>query len=147
MFSKTCEYAIRATIYIYNRYNKEDINVSIDDIAEDIQSPRHFTAKILQTLSRQNIISSIKGPNGGFYLTPQQGKTSLLDVVRAMDGPKLLAGCVLGLEQCNEHHPCPMHEQYKPVRDKLIMLLKSNTIEELAARLDTNLTFLSTVLN
>lgn len=147
MFSKTCEYAIRATVYIYNRYYKEKTNISIDDISENIQSPRHFTAKILQTLSRQNIISSTKGPNGGFYLTPQQGKTSLLEVVRAMDGPKLLTGCLLGLEQCDEHYPCPMHEQYKPIKDSLLQILSSNTIENVAARLSENDTFLSIILN
>lgn len=143
MFSKTCEYSIRATVYIYNRYLQNEGNVSIDDIAEDIQSPRHFTAKILQTLSRQNIISSIKGPHGGFYLTERQGKMSLLELVRAIDGPRLLSGCLLGLEQCDELHPCPMHEQYKPLRDNLLELLNANTIENLAARLKKGQTFLN----
>ncbi|MCB0485648.1 MAG: Rrf2 family transcriptional regulator, partial [Flavobacteriaceae bacterium] len=69
MFSKACEYAIRATLYISIK-SIEGSRLGIKEIAKEIDSPEPFTAKILQTLSREGIISSIKGPNGGFFLEP-----------------------------------------------------------------------------
>lgn len=143
MLSKSCEYAIRATIYIFNKSKDNDNRISIDEIAEGINTPRHFTAKILQTLSRQQLISSIKGPNGGFYMTALQGKTMLLDIVHAIDGNQLFEGCFLGLEHCNENHPCPIHEDYKPIRKKLMTMLQTNDVESLANRLENDLSFLA----
>lgn len=143
MFTKACEYAIRAVIYIYNRNCDCKCNVGIDEIATEVQSPRPFTAKILQTLSKQGIISSIKGPNGGFFITQKQAKTTLLELILAVDGPKIITSCVLGLPQCNDNKPCPLHEQYKPVREEFNKILSTTTIENLASKLDNDLTFLS----
>lgn len=143
MFSKTCEYALRALIYIYNQNQECTCNIGIDEVSEAIKSPRHFTAKILQTLSRQHIISSMKGPTGGFFLTEKQAQTNILELVKAIDGPKIYAGCLLGLESCNERHPCPMHEQFKPIREKILILLENNTVASIAKRLDETNTFLA----
>lgn len=77
MFSKACEYAIRAVIYISIR-SIAGSKLSIKEIAKEIDSPLHFTAKILQTLSREGIISSIKGPNGGFYINQKQSPSPLM---------------------------------------------------------------------
>lgn len=143
MLSKSCEYAVRATIYLHNKSNRQESKISIDEIAESINAPRHFTAKILQILSRQHIISSIKGPNGGFYMNSIQGKLKLLEIVNAIDGKHLIEGCFLGLEHCNENHHCPMHEDYKPIRKKLLKMLQSTTIERLSDRVDDNLAFLT----
>lgn len=143
MFSKTCEYAIRAIIYIYNKSNLCECKVGIKEIATEIQSPEHFTAKILQLLSRQEIVSSMKGPNGGFYMNARQGQLNLLEIVKAVDGPHIFTGCVLGLSQCSETKPCPIHDQYKPIRDNMKGMLSSTTVESLATKLDGGLVFLS----
>ena len=67
MFSKSCEYGIRASIYIAKQSLK-DRKVSQKEIAKSIDSPEAFTAKILQKLSKTNVIRSMKGPNGGFFV-------------------------------------------------------------------------------
>ena len=143
MLSKSCEYAIRATIYLYNKSSQQETKISIDEIAESINAPRHFTAKILQILSKKQIISSIKGPNGGFFMSSAQGKLMLLEIVHAIDGKNLIEGCFLGLEHCNENHPCPIHDDYKPIRKRLLKMLQSTTIELLAVRFDEKLGFLN----
>ena len=143
MFSKTCEYAIRAIIYIYNKSTVCDCKVGIKEIATEIQSPEHFTAKILQLLSRQEIVSSTKGPNGGFYMSTRQGQLNLLEIVKAVDGPRVFTGCVLGLSQCDETKPCPIHNEYKPIRDKMKAMLTNTTVESLATKLEDGLVFLT----
>jgi len=95
MFSKACEYAIRATLYISSK-SVNGSKLSIKEIAKEIDSPEPFTAKILQVLSREKIISSIKGPNGGFYLDPKAKPIPLNTIVRAMDGEDVLHTCSRG---------------------------------------------------
>ncbi|ADR22707.1 hypothetical protein MATR_34470 [Marivirga tractuosa] len=142
MFSKTCEYAIRATIYIANK-SKEGTNVGLKDIAKNIDSPEAFTAKILQKLVKDDLVSSIKGPNGGFSLSAtQQKEVYLIDVVRCIDGSQTYDGCGLGLSQCSEEKPCPIHFQFKEVRTKLKRMLENTNMVILLEKLERGETFL-----
>ncbi|MCH5714809.1 RrF2 family transcriptional regulator [Niabella hibiscisoli] len=112
MFSKTCEHAIRAMIFIAQK-SREGERVGIKDIAKSIEAPEHFIAKILQDLSRKNLVLSAKGPNGGFYHDQQSAQCTLADIVKTIDGDKIFSGCGLGLKQCSESHPCPIHHEFK----------------------------------
>ena len=67
MFSKSCEYAIKAAIFIANN-SLVDKKVGFVDIAKMIDSPEAFTAKILQKLTKDGVIQSVRGVNGGFYI-------------------------------------------------------------------------------
>lgn len=127
IFSKSCEYAMRAVFYIA-RSTQEGRRVGIKEIAENIKSPEPFLGKILQKLSREGIIQSVKGPNGGFYLSKTNLKQPLSDIVLSMDGKDILTGCALGLEYCSEKKPCPLHHDFKKIRDQLNILLKTTTI-------------------
>ncbi|MFC4871458.1 RrF2 family transcriptional regulator [Negadavirga shengliensis] len=131
MFSKACEYGIRAVIYIWSQ-SREGRKLGVKDICKEIDAPEYFTAKILQSLARQGIISSAKGPNGGFYIDKEQEELCLIDLVVAIDGEKIFKGCGLGLKLCSEKNPCPIHNDFKIVRDGLTKLLKEKTIKALA---------------
>lgn len=144
MFSKACEYGIRAVICIMSRENSIH-NVSIKEICHEIDAPEHFTAKILQKLVRKEIISSIKGPGGGFYISSEQKDILLLDVVVAIDGNNLFTGCALGLHQCNEETPCPLHPQFKKVREQISSILRNTTIHELSTSLNSGQSFLKLI--
>ena len=88
MFSKAAEYAIRATLYIAQK-SSEEKKLGIAEIAKAIDSPKSFTAKILQLLTKNNkIISSSRGPNGGFYLSPQAGKLPVMAILEIMGEDK-----------------------------------------------------------
>lgn len=141
MFSKTCEYAIRASIFIAQR-SKQGNRVSIKEIAEGIDSPEHFIAKILQELSRKDLVLSIKGPNGGFYHDPASLQRSLADVVKTFDGDKIFSGCALGLKQCSESHPCPIHDEFKKIRTNIQVLLEKTRLKDFTHETEKKLTFL-----
>ncbi|SFP86139.1 RrF2 family transcriptional regulator [Parafilimonas terrae] len=141
MFSKTCEYAIRAMIFIAQK-TKQDSRVGIKDIAKGINSPEHFIAKILQDLTRKGLLQSAKGPSGGFYLDKTSMKQSLADVVKAVDGDKIFYGCGLGLKQCSEIKPCPIHFQFKKVRQELSNMLQNARIDAFTEALENNTAFL-----
>lgn len=141
MLSKTCEYAIRAMIFIAQK-SKDDKKVGIKEIAKGIASPEHFIAKILQDLSRRKLLQSLKGPNGGFFLDEEAMECSLADIVKVVDGEKLFTGCGLGLKQCSETHPCPIHHEFKALRKGIQTMLENAKIGAFAEELEQSLTFL-----
>lgn len=143
MFSKTCEYAIKASIYIASQ-SLENKRVGIKEIAQEIASPEAFTAKILQVLSKNHIVDSIKGPNGGFEIQATKMRTTLLaQIVKAVDGDNIFISCGLGLKNCSAKNPCPLHNQFAKIRNDITILLESTNLEDLANGLSSGLTFLS----
>lgn len=141
MFSKTCEYALRALIYI-TQQTKDGGRIGIKDIASGIDSPEYFIAKILQDLSRKGFVQSAKGPTGGFYLDSVSLNRSLADIVKEIDGDKIFTGCALGLKECSETHPCPVHNEFKAIRNNLKKMLIDMKIGDFVDQLDAQETFL-----
>lgn len=142
MFSKACEYAIRATLHIA-QHSQVGERVGLKQIAADTDSPVAFTAKILQQLVREDVIQSVKGPNGGFEMTPQQlNDVKLCQIVSAIDGDHIYRGCGLGMNACDEDRPCPVHDQFKLIRDELQHMLETTSIRQLANGLSKGVTFL-----
>lgn len=142
MFSKACEYAIRASIFIAEQ-SLLDKKVSLKDVAKAINSPEAYTSKILQKLSRHKIVDSDKGPNGGYSMENQKiNGVKLSSIVFAIDGDNVYNGCGLGLPSCDENKPCPVHYQFKVIREELKSMLETTTIKSLTFGLSTALTFL-----
>lgn len=141
MFSKSCEYAIKAMIFVAQKSKDED-RVGVKEIAKGIDAPEHFIAKILQDLGKKKLIHSVKGPNGGFYMDSLNLKSSISDIVKAIDGDSLYKDCVIGLKACSEKNPCPVHFEYKEIKKNLISMLEENTIADFNEKLDTGKFFL-----
>jgi len=137
MFSKACEYGIRALTVIAKEGEKGQ-KVGIKDVCKMAQTPESFTAKILQNLVRQGILNSQKGPSGGFYMTKNLSDITLYEIVVAIDGPDVFHKCGLGLPECNAKQPCPLHTKFEIVRDELNAMCKTSTLESLVGELETN---------
>ncbi|WP_346238857.1 RrF2 family transcriptional regulator [Niabella insulamsoli] len=127
MFSKATEYGIKAMMYIAVKTRNGE-RVGVKEIAKNIDAPVHFTAKILQELCRKNLLHSAKGPNGGFYLDSADLKTPLGKIVKTLDGDRFYNTCVLGLKACSHKNPCPVHHEFKVIKEKIIDMLEKNTI-------------------
>ncbi|MDF3078841.1 MAG: Rrf2 family transcriptional regulator [Sphingobacteriaceae bacterium] len=140
ILSKSCEYGIRAAVYIAYKSSK-GLKAGITEISDEIGSPVHFTGKILQQLSRKKVISAIKGPNGGYFIE-NSANVYLVDIVRAIDGNELFSACVMGLKNCSDLRPCPMHEQIKPVRTQLLIEFSKKSVQELVQDYEQNKYFL-----
>jgi len=142
MFSKACEYGIKAAIFIATK-SYEGKRVSPKEISAEIDSPQAFTAKILQALVKHNIINSVKGAYGGFEIEKTNiSNVKLSQIVNAIDGDSIYSGCGLGLEKCDENHPCPVHDKFKGVRDELKHMLEETNLEELALNIKSGASFL-----
>lgn len=142
MFSKACEYGIRASVHLA-RLSEKGERSSLKQVSKAIDSPVAFTAKVLQLLARDGIIHSVHGPTGGYEIPQDRlSKIHLSDIVKAIDGDKVYNGCGLGLKNCNENKPCPLHFQFKVIRDNLKQMLQTTTIQDLANELHQGLAFL-----
>lgn len=142
MFSKACEYGIKASVYIIDSSLKNQ-KVSMKDVAKAIGSPEAYTSKILQQLSRNNIIQSEKGPTGGFSVEKDKiNQLNLSMIVAAIDGDAIYKGCGLGFHQCNESKPCIIHHQYKSIRDDLRTMLENTLLVDLSEDIEKGLSFL-----
>lgn len=147
MFSKSCEYGIKAVIYIAQK-SLQNERVRLDDIASAIDSPVAFTAKTLQLLSRNNIIHSVMGANGGYEIPKEKiEKITLLQLVKIIDGELIYNGCGLGLTECNNDAPCPIHDDFIKVRNELKQMLQNTTILKLVINLGIGLTHLKRIIN
>lgn len=132
MFSKSFEYGIRAITYIATQ-SLEGKRVRIEEIAKKSDTPLAFTAKILRQLTKNNIISSKTGPNGGFYIEKEKMRAiRFSDIVDVIDGENVYMSCAFGLKECSNDNPCPMHERFKGVRKLLKETLTNTTILDLA---------------
>lgn len=135
MFSNSCKYAIRAVLYLATSTDDEK-KMKVDDIAEALAIPKHFLAKLLMQLTKHQIVSSLKGRNGGFYLTKKDRQRTLLDVVEAIDGSSKMRECVLGLDNCSDQRPCPYHFTVGEFKNKFYAQLRDETIEKCSKRIE-----------
>lgn len=132
MFSKACEYGIKAIVYIATK-SLQGERVKIGDVVGHIDSPEAFTGKVLGALVKQSIVESHTGPNGGFEVSKSMMRSiTLSDIVQAIDGDRIYNGCALGLSACSDSKPCPMHHKYVKVRAELKEMLRSTTVYDLA---------------
>ena len=131
MLSKSSKYAVRAVLYITCSSSKEK-KIGTKEIADTLDIPAPFLAKTLQLLSKNKIISSVKGPHGGFYLTKDNQEKSIFDIIDCIDGQHIFEECFLGYPECSDIAPCVVHDVYSPFKKKLLKKLKTKTILEMA---------------
>ena len=142
MFSKSTEYALRATLYIAQK-GSEEKKIGIGEVSKAIGSPQSFTAKILQFLTKDNkVISSVSGPHGGFFMTNKAKNLPVRAILEAMGEDELLDKCVMGLAKCSEKNPCPLHSKYKIIKEQLNELFETETILQLANNIKTGDVFI-----
>lgn len=133
IFSSASEYAIRGIGELAARGGAG--RVLLDDVVAGTGLPRDFMAKVFQRLVHAGLLNSAKGRGGGFSLARPAHEITLMHVVEAMEGPQGYDRCVVGLEKCTDHMPCPQHDLYKPIRQRIKDYLNTTTAADLAASL------------
>ncbi len=141
MISNSSKYAIRSVLFL-SVHSDEQTKMSAKNIADSIEIPAPFLAKILQQLSKNKLISSSKGSRGGFYLTKKDESNTVLDIIYCIDGPDKFSNCFLGLSKCSDTSPCPVHHLVAPFRNNLLTEMGRKTIAELARESRNGKTFI-----
>jgi Rrf2 family iron-sulfur cluster assembly transcriptional regulator len=129
IFSRPCEYAIRALTHM--AANATEISSALEiSKAEDIPLP--VLSKVLQELVRKGLLESRRGPGGGFQLSRRPELITLRDIVAAIDGLDHFMDCVAGLKVCSEEAPCPLHKTWTGVRSQILTSLETTTLAEMS---------------
>lgn len=128
-------------IYLAGKSKKGE-KTSLKEIAEKINASEHTIGKSLQILVKHNIINSLKGPSGGFFLSETQQQQPIYNIVMTIEGDRIFKDCGLGLSKCSETHPCPIHNEYKVARELVEKIFKEKKIQDLCENVDMGLAFL-----
>lgn len=130
IFSKSFGYALRSILYVV-MVNENQPRVQIQEVADNLQIPKHFLGKIMKMLAKEKIIDSVKGPFGGFFVNESTTSTPLIKLMELTDGLEQFQECSLRLRKCNADKPCPMHNRIVQNRNELIAMFSSTTVGDL----------------
>jgi Rrf2 family transcriptional regulator, iron-sulfur cluster assembly transcription factor len=132
IFSKSFGYAVRGILYIASRQQEKQY-VQVEEISARLEAPRHFMGKILKRLAKEGILSSVKGPSGGFTTNETTLSVPLARLLDITNDSAALSHCVLRLKECNGENPCAMHYKVESVKQELKDILANNSIGSLLA--------------
>jgi Rrf2 family iron-sulfur cluster assembly transcriptional regulator len=130
IFSKSFGYAVRGVLYIA-LVQDEKHYVQVEEIAANLAAPRHFMGKILKKLAKEGVLSSTKGPSGGFTINKDTLSLSLIRIMQITDGLSPLQNCVLRMTECHASNPCPMHRRMEMIKSGLLAVLSDTSIGDL----------------
>lgn len=133
IFSKACEYGLRAAVEMAREGDRK-VHLA-QNLANRLDIPAPFLAKILQLLVKKGVLNSSKGRGGGFSFARPAKEIRLNEIVEAIDGVALSRECAMGLPACGDANPCPIHHTWAPIRRSLLELLDSKTVGNVANNL------------
>ena len=133
IYSKTCEYAIRALTYFADHPEKR--SATVKEVSKESRVPSSYVAKIFQCLTQSRILNSRRGPAGGYSLALPVSELTLLKIVQALDdlSKSSFSNCVMGLNKCDDRNPCPLHPIWIKAKEEMLCELASATLLDIAA--------------
>lgn len=132
MLSNTCKYAIRSVIYL-ELYASPEHKLGLKEISVELGIPAPFLGKILQMLTRHQILDSAKGPHGGFSLKKPAIDISLMEIIDIIDGEDAFNQCLIRTSTCSKESPCSLHDKVAPYRKGLKSILMTESIADLTS--------------
>lgn len=129
--SATADYALRAILVLARDGAARPMRA--DEIADATGAPRNYMAKTLNSLAKAGIVSSARGPAGGFVLTVAPSELSLARIVDLFDEPRPQTRCMLGNAPCDQRHPCAAHSTWTRVKTERRAPLTTTTVADLLA--------------
>jgi Rrf2 family protein len=130
MLSQTAEYALRAVLYLAEHFDEARNPVRVDEIASDLGIPANYLSKTLQTLVKERVLRSTRGPHGGFCLARAPEQISLFDIVAPYGDLDADRKCLLGRPECSDRNPCPAHHAWKQTSDQLAGFFRTTTVAD-----------------
>jgi Rrf2 family protein len=130
LFSRSSEYAVRAMMFLATQ--KPGSHAGAKEISEAENIPMPFLWKILKMLAKRKLVRSFKGIHGGYELALEAERIPLVEIVNVTDGKDFRDRCVLGLPECDNRNPCPLHEQWKSIRAEVTRMLDETSLADLA---------------
>ena len=135
MLSKTSRYGVRAVLYIAAHTDEKRL-MGIKKLSENVEISTPMLSKVLQFMTKRELITSKKGRNGGFYMTEVQKNQHLMHVIKEMEQSEaIITACMMGQKNCDTCNICPYHDKVASIRSELQSIYNTDTIIETALRL------------
>lgn len=132
MLSQTSEYALRAVVYLARVSGERP--VKLEEIAAELGAPRNYLSKTLHQLTRSGVLSSGRGPSGGFQLAVSPAELTLARVIASFEPPATLARrCLLGHGECSDDTPCEAHDRWRSIAGPMRDFFHRTTVGDLLA--------------
>ena len=128
MISQTAEYALRAVLHLAQQTDSQP--VPVETVAEALDIPRNYLSKILHTLAKSGVLTSLRGPRGGFMLMVPSHELSLLDVIDPFDHLDERRQCLLGKRECTDDAPCAAHHRWRDISAQVTDFFNDTTIDQ-----------------
>ncbi len=129
IYSKGCEYALRALTQIPS--DNIDSPFIAKELCKKAKVPEASTRKVFQKLAREGFLSAVPGPGGGYKLVKSPDKISLLGIVVAVDGQDVFDKCIMGLPNCSNKKPCPVHNTWQKLKKVMMKEMEEKTLLKL----------------
>lgn len=128
MLTKSSIHTIRALVIMAKA---PDTYRGAESLADAIGAPKRYLGKLLQQLSRRNILESQKGKFGGFRLGRPAAEIRLVEIVESLSEFETNTQCLLGNRECDHDDPCPIHDRWRRAQDSYYDMLENTTLEDL----------------
>ncbi len=128
--TRAADYAVRVMVHLAGL--PPETRASRSELADAAQCPDQFLSKVLQSLTRANLVVSHRGNTGGFELPTRALNTSILEVVEAVEGPIRLNVCLVSDDACTRQAWCPAHNVWVEAQDSMTTVLRAVTIAKMA---------------
>ena len=132
LYSKRCEQAIR--VLIAGKLCMDDSSLQAfqaPEVSEKAEISIDLARKALYELSQAGVLRSLRGPDGGYVFETPIDELTLLDIVHAIDGDDAYDSCVLGLPECSDKNPCPIHKRWIRAKAQLLAELEKTTFKSM----------------
>lgn len=135
IFSKSCQYAVQAMVYLASQPPGHYVLARC--MADDLAIPRAYLAKLLNRLAQAGMVHSVRGRLGGFRLAKQASQIGLLEIVMQVEGSELKQDCLLGLKKCSDETACAMHKRWRPIKEQIFRILEEHNLAKLAQAINS----------
>ncbi len=129
--TKKADYSLIALRHFASRQRETGQAVSAKEVADDCGIPLPVLSKLLQKLGKAGFLISVQGTNGGYRLARDPGLISALEVIRAIDGPIVLANCFTADSYCGHVDRCTVRRPLRRIHEAILRLLESVSIQDM----------------
>lgn len=126
-------FAVTAMLDLALRGNKGPVTLA--GISERRDISLSYLEQLFSRLRRNELVESVRGPGGGYYLAKKLDEVSVADIIRAVDEPIDATQCG-GKENCHDEHRCLTHDLWTGLNAHIYDYLDSVTLATLVARQD-----------
>lgn len=132
--TRKVEYALIALRYMDR--NKDRNCASAKEISDLYHIPLSLLSKILQTLSKVEIIQAVQGAHGGYILNINPEDFSMTELINVLEGPLGIMDCSIDSE-CTQLDTCNIKSPITKVNHAIINVLNNITLADISEQQST----------